>query len=355
MVAPFRAAFGDSPVVALPAAATVVIAPGDTWDVTNPDYDPSDVGILGSGTGSNAVDTNRVAITGSGTIGSFGQANGGQPDDKGNIVVITKRVDFRPDAGKTIILHHNAPGLVLLGAADRTIGAVAHGEYQSDTSGNWTETRFTQSTQAPTTHGGQLIATTYLPGTSTITIPPLATRAWVRMWGGSGASGAGGVGQLIAGYPNGSPGTGSGGYLEKFLTGLTPGNTLTYTRGNGGAATTGTGGNGSASTLASGTQTIATLTANGSNGTPASGGGLQSSTGGTATGGDVNQTGQMGGLCVPIYQFNAQSNSLDTIGQYPSAGGRIGLASGVDGVITSPGNPGNPGGLIIFWYNDFVA
>jgi hypothetical protein len=351
MVAPFRAAFGDSPVVALPAQATVVIAPGDTWDPTNPDYDPSDVGILGSGTGSNAVDTNRVVITGSGTISSFGIANGGQPDDKGNIVVITKRVEFLPDAGKSIVLHHDPLNISLLGAADRTITAKSFGTYQSDTTGYWCETQFSQSTQAPTTHGGQLIATTYLPGTSTITIPPLATRAWVRMWGGSGASGAGGT--TGYGYTGGTPGTGAPGYLEKFLTGLTPGNTLTYTRGAAGVATTGAGGNGGASTLASGTQTIATLTANGTNGSTTFN--SQGTAGGTATGGDINKTGQSGIAGAPIYYFNSGPQSVDLGGAQAGAGGRNVLASGVDGTTVSPGNPGNPGGLIIFWYNDFAA
>jgi hypothetical protein len=351
MVAPFRAAFGDSPVVSLPAAATVIIAPGDTWDPTNPDYDPSDVGIIGSGTGSNSVDTNRVIITGSGTISSFGQANGGQPDDRGNILIITKRIDFKPASGQTITLTHNAPALNLLGKANRVISAESFGTYQSDTSGNWQEIAFSQSDTTPTKGGGQLLGTLYLPGTSTITIPPGVTRAWVRMWGGSGASGAGNPSNAY-GYSNASSGVGAPGYLEKFLTGLTPGNTLAYTRGAAGAATTGNGGNGGASILASGTQTIATLTANGSNGST-NGMADAGSAGGTATGGDINKTGQTGIASTPTYGTIGGGTTVGLVGSSPpGVGGRNELASGVDGTFNSPGNPGNPGGLIIFWYND---
>jgi hypothetical protein len=84
---------------------------------------------------------------------------------------------------------------------------------------------------------------------------------------------------------------GDAGYLEKYLHGLTPGNTLALTIGAAGAATPTSGG---ASSLASGTQTITTLTANG--GTDASSGSnsVVSGAGGTATNGDLNVTGGSG-------------------------------------------------------------
>jgi hypothetical protein len=182
---------------------------------------------------------------------------------------------------------------------------------------------------------------------ATITIP--AEQAWVRMWGGSGASGAG----SSVSYLIGSPGVGAPGYLEKFLTGLTPGHTLTYTRGNGGAATTGVGGNGTPSILASGTQTIPTLTANGSNGTSLNSAGMyptQGSAGGTATGGDINRKGQMGGPSV-----TQQADSTGVLALLFGTAGQTGLASGVDGSYTSPGNPGNPGGMIVSWGNVVVT
>jgi len=67
--------------------------------------------------------------------------------------------------------------------------------------------------------------------------------------GGSGGINANGTGAATGG-------SGGAAYLEKYLTGLTPGNTIVYTEGAGGAAGTsggGNAGNGTASTLASGT------------------------------------------------------------------------------------------------------
>jgi hypothetical protein len=195
-------------------------------------------------------------------------------------------------------------------------------------------------------------STVYYTASATITIP--AGQAWVRMWGASGASGSGSA----TTYQQGSPGVGAPGYLEKSLTGLTPGNTLIYTRGAAGvpAVGGGNGGNGTASTLASGTQTIATLTANGSNGTPAYGGSPVGSPGGTATGGDINQTGQPGTTCVPIYgEPSGVGTGISILGYFPGVGGRNGPASGPDGAITSPGHPGNPGSMIVSWGNVVVT
>jgi hypothetical protein len=203
--------------------------------------------------------------------------------------------------------------------------------------GSWVE----ESIVSPV---GSAAATQY---TTSQTITIRTPRAKVRMWGGSGASGAGSSPNFYNSN-SGSPGTGAGGYLEKFLTGLTVGNTLAFTCGNPGAATTGIGGNGTASILASGTQTIATLTANGSNGSQA--GNVAGSAGGTATGGDLNQTGQTGGNAPPIYDTpSGPGTAITVVGYYSGIGGRNGLANGVDGVYVSPGNHGNPGGLIIEW------
>jgi hypothetical protein len=96
--------------------------------------------------------------------------------------------------------------------------------------------------------------------TQTITIPAGATRALVKMVAPGGGSG----GSSTTSTP--SAGGGSGSYLEKYLTGLTPGNTLALTVGavgTAGASTPGAGGTGGNSSLASGTQTISTLTVNG--------------------------------------------------------------------------------------------
>jgi hypothetical protein len=187
---------------------------------------------------------------------------------------------------------------------------------------------------AAITATGGLVALNYYSASQTITIPAGCTRAVVEMWGATGASGG------ITGT-GASGGTGAGGYLEKLLTGLTPGNTLVYTQGAAGVA--GAGGNGSVTLLASGTQAIGTLTCNGSNG---SGGGGASNypgtSGGTASGGDVNLTGQAGmtwGQSMPTGAPLLGGSTMRSIG-----------ANGLYPGVTTTGNPGNPGGLKIAWY-----
>jgi hypothetical protein len=197
---------------------------------------------------------------------------------------------------------------------------------------------------------GSLVSVITYSSTQTITIPATATKALIRMWGGSGGSG----GINAAG---GTGGTGAAGYLEKYLTGLTPGNTLTYTQGALGAAGASTptnGGNGTASTLASGTQTITTLTANGSNGSglvnanqTVSGG----TAGGTATNGDLNITGQSGqsGITGDTAGATAVFGFGGKAGDSLFAPGANGVGINTGGAATA-GNAGRSGGLVIFWF-----
>ena len=168
-----------------------------------------------------------------------------------------------------------------------------------------------------------LIAVNVYTSSQTITVPAGATRARVHMAGGSG------------GAQNWGTGGAAPGALMKWLTGLTPGNTLVFTRGAAGAATPTAGG---ASTLASGTQTIATLTANGGGvGNGGTNGGM--STGGTASGGDINITGQSG-MSSPV-------DATPTL--YPAQGGvsGFGLVKGADAV----GVAGEGGILIVEWFS----
>jgi hypothetical protein len=200
---------------------------------------------------------------------------------------------------------------------------------------------------------GALVSIVTYSSTQTITIPATATKGFVRMWGGSGGSGGAGSGTVTAAIG----GSGAGGYLEKYLTGLTPGNTIAYTQGAAGAAGTsagGNGGNGGASSLASGTQTITTLTANGSNGSAGSNINACPTTtagtaGGTATNGDVNITGAAGTNGLSVDANAVVCGTL--VGGAP--GGSL-FAPGAKGVIASgvatAGNAGQSGGLIIFWF-----
>jgi hypothetical protein len=182
---------------------------------------------------------------------------------------------------------------------------------------------------------GTLVSVNTYTSSQTITIPSGATKAFARMYGSSGGGQGGTAVCAMSAAANGQGG-GPGGYLEKYLTGLTSGNTIVYTQGAVGAAGAGPhsggGGNAGNSTLASGTQTISTLTCNGGKG-----GGTNNGQPGTATGGDTNITG------------SASLASPPTVGVVgvcmQSVGGFGGNTSGSNGAA------GNPGGLIIDWYS----
>lgn len=124
-------------------------------------------------------------------------------------------------------------------------------------------------------------------GSGNFTIPTGVTKLKVTVVGGGGGS----SGALSGG--TGRSG-GGGGTAIKWLSGLTPGNTIAYSVGAGGTAgtSTGNGGNGSASTISSGTQTITTVTGGAGAGGDLSGG--AGGNGGTATNGDLNISGTNG-------------------------------------------------------------
>jgi hypothetical protein len=190
---------------------------------------------------------------------------------------------------------------------------------------------------AGTAGTGSIVAINFYTSSQTITIPAGATKAFVQMSGASG--GSGGVSNNVSG------GSGAGGYLEKYLTALTAGNTLVYTQGaagTAGAAGNSTGGNGGVTTLASGTQAIGTLTCNGSNGTTY-GSPVGANLGGTASGGDLNLQGQSGQSPPTITSAGNQT---------PVGGARFFSlgANGVNSASSVAGNAGNPGTLKITWY-----
>jgi hypothetical protein len=140
------------------------------------------------------------------------------------------------------------------------------------------------------TYGGTTLNFQKFLANGTFTIPANVTSVKVTVVGGGGAGG----GSTAA---NNGGGGGSGGVAIKFLTGLTPGNTIAVTVGAGGTGvSTATGNAGSASAIASGTQTITTVTANGGNGGitigAISAGGAGAA---VSTNGDINGAGNAGG------------------------------------------------------------
>jgi hypothetical protein len=198
-------------------------------------------------------------------------------------------------------------------------------------------------TQRGASSGG-IVSSQTVAGSATITIPTGATKARIVMWGG-----AGGGGGAKSNESMGGPGAGAAA-LRKFLTGLTPGNTLAWTQGAAGAAgttTPGDGGAGGNSSLASGTQTITTLTTNGGGGGgQANGAGIMgaAATGGTATNGDVNFSGQNSTAA----QSTSAQGAQGMTGMGMGVGGTGGHSTSTTGVA---GTAGTAGGVIIDWYN----
>jgi len=231
-IIPWNCAHGDAPPVAIAAAATVAISPDD-----------------------DSVDTNTVAITGSGTITSFGACS----------TPITKRVHFMPTG--TITLVHSSPSLRLSGSVNKTITQESFGEYQCDGASNWTELSFSTPAQPIP---GLLIGRNVYNASQTVTIPQGATKANVILGGAGGSYNT--IGMVGA----------AGATCCRLLTGLTAGLTLTLAVGVGVPQN-----DGQASTLSSGTQTISpTMTAGGGQG-----GASPSPVGGAASGGDLNIPG----------------------------------------------------------------
>ena len=166
---------------------------------------------------------------------------------------------------------------------------------------------------------------TIVTASGTFTIPAGVTKMKVTVVGGGGAgkTGTGGCGSFAGG------GGGGGGTAIKFLSGLTPGNTLTVTRGAGGTTDAGTGGT---SSVASGTQIITTFSATGGAGGVAYAGG--GSAGGTGSAGDLN-IGGSGSACVS--QARGQTGGASSLG-----GGGVGTAT-TGGVGRAYGGGGSGG------------
>ncbi len=165
----------------------------------------------------------------------------------------------------------------------------------------------------------------------TFTIPNAITKVKATVVAAGGAGG-GSDGTHIG------TGGGSGGSGIGYLTGLTPGNTITVTVGVGGtgvnAATGNAGGN---SSISSGTQTIATITANGGSGgffgasasIPIQGG----NGGAVGSGGTFNDAGQQG--------YSSNQNTVSGAGAASILGGGGAATSGATGAAgLSPGSGG---------------
>lgn len=190
-------------------------------------------------------------------------------------------------------------------------------------------------------------------GNGTFTIPTGITAVKVTVVGGGG--GGGGGANLGCGFTSEGVGGASAAVSIKFLSGLTPGNTLSVTVGGGGTAGSaggGTGGTGGTSTVASGTQAITSISATGGGG-GSNTNNISFNAGGTASGGDLSFNG------AKAYTNNARGGQSNIFGQGGTqnfnAAGSAGLgygAGGGGGAATSTlfaGGAGSAGVVVFEW------
>ena len=255
---------------------------------------------------------------------------------------------------------------VILGAGTSTPTFVAPG-----TNGNVLQSNGTTWTSAAPAGGGGLGGITVITTTGsaqTFTIPTGKTVVKVTVIGGGGGGG---------GSNTASAGGGGSGSAIKYLTGLTPGNTLSVTIGVGGAGASATGAAatgtaGGTSSVASGTQSITTISATGGGGGPANTIGntfVLGGAGGSGSNGDINISGSYGGNCSAgggcsgsdfTFDGGGGSNAIFSSGQpYPlTLGGAakqyvnsVGFGSGGQGNGSASGTAkSGTNGIVIFEY-----
>lgn len=188
------------------------------------------------------------------------------------------------------------------------------------------------------TGGGATMMAQVFTSNNTFTIPGGVSSVKVTVVGGGGG-GANGTTELAGGQ-----GGGAGGAAIKWLTGLTPGNTITVTVGTGGLGSLSPT-DGGYSRIASGTQSITTITANGGyKGWAYGGPNTTGGQGGSATGGDLNFGGAASDNQGP-YGGSVGASSI-----FGGGGGGFGGGTASAGVGAAPGAGGGGGG-----FGDFGA
>jgi hypothetical protein len=318
-------------------------------------------GLAGAGVPDNSITNLKLADMATKTIKARNTAATGDPED----VSFSTLMDF--------------------------VGSAANGDILFRTGGAWSRLPIGSSGNLLQVSGGVpawgAFSSSITPtvdirtGSATITIPAGATKCLVYLDGAGAGSGGAKAISSCCGTEVGIGGSGGGGAsLVKYLTGLTPGNTLSLTIGAAGTAGGGNpptnGGNGGNTVLSSGTQVITTLTAaGGALGVAGNGTQGASGIGGNATNGDFNLAGQSG-------QSTGNNHSTSNTTRLSSRGGDsgggrgvgggsenivnntnvtgqqgLGLGGGAAGGLStstaaagSPGNTGAPGGAMFVWF-----
>ena len=244
---------------------------------------------LNQNTSGTAAGLSVTLVVGSGGTGATSFTSGALLKGNGSSAIqVASAADIVSQIGATAVTNAtnatnattatNATNATTAATVSTTIssGAVATTQAAGDNSTKVATTAFVQ-TAAPGARGQAFTSN------GTFTIPTGVTALKITVVGGGGGGGTGVAGPCSV-YSSGSGG-GGGGTAQSFLTGLTPGNTLSVTIGGAGAIQS-AGGN---STVTSGTQTISTITGGG--GTGSAGAGANGGAGGTATGGTINSVG----------------------------------------------------------------
>jgi hypothetical protein len=151
-------------------------------------------------------------------------------------------------------------------------------------------------------------------GSLTWTVPTGVTSCYVKVMGGGGAGG-GGNNVLAMGY-----GGGGGGASERYVTGLTPGSTVTVTVGGGGAGVSGASGN-SGGSSSFGAYCSATGGTGGSRFAIGTLPAPASAANGTGTGGSLNLTGKYAQVLGPFYSYASGCGGSISQQCYGQAGG----------------------------------
>lgn len=294
----------------------------------------------------------NVTISGTTTITSFGSTA-----VAGQVFLVT--------FSGALTLTYNATSLILPGAASITTAVGDTAIVQALGSGNYRVSNYAPASGLPVVFNG--ISVQVVTSSGTVTIPAGKTRAVVTMCGASGGGAAGAASSYA------STGSGAGGALKKWLSGLTPGLTLNAIVGAAGAAATSggnnNGGNGGGSQLYSGTQSITSLNVGGGSGAINFVNGPGQAGGGGAANGDVNITGGSGfgltGSDISTQHLATPGGSVGfglgtpgvgvQNGGTPQSATAYGYGAGVGGFSDQvnsayQGPPGSPGVIIIEWY-----
>jgi hypothetical protein len=296
---------------------------------------------VGNGTSGDASGT-----VNSGTINATTyQVGGASQTGTGPLVAKTSPALVTPDIGAATATSISQKAATTLLVKDNTGGT----RFSVPSNGTSQSTLNNTLITGGSTYGGTTRTLQKFTSSGTFTIPANITSTKVTVVGGGGAGG----GSTAA---NNGGGGGSGSIAIKYLSGLTPGNTLTVTVGAGGTGISAATGNvGSASSISSGTQTISTVSA------PGGGGGFQiaaQSPGGAggvvATGGDINGGGASGTNSTGAVSGGGGPTFLGGPGN-PASGGpgnaalaNTGSGGGGAGVGASTAGGAGGSGIVIF-------